>query len=295
MKKKKLSLKKIIAFIFIIIGLVAITAPFLMRAISLYEGRVAYESFINSYDKEEQEELEAKAKAYNESIKHAEVAMVDPFEKKSFETENILKNKHQIFAYIRIPKLRIRLPIYLDASMYHISLGVAQISGTDIPVGGESTRSVIAGHRGYWDKNMFLYIGDLVRGDSIFIDRAGKTLHYKVSDKEIIGPYDWDKLKPIQGEDMITLLTCDPFIPPSPNRLLVNAKRVKDEGKSGTELGNPSDKSSSQISAMGNYSKDMSSKKAKYLEIMDYSIATLGSLALLIVLYKFVRYLIRRQ
>lgn len=288
---KKLSLKKIIAYLFIIIGLVAVTAPFLMRAISLQKENVAYESFIKNYDKIDQKDLEAKAKAYNERIKNSEVAKVDPFEKKSFESETILKNKDEIFAYIRIPKLKIKLPIYLDASTYHIAIGVAQISGTDIPIGGESTRSVIAGHRGYWDKNMFLYIDDLVKGDSIYIDRGKKTLHYRVSDKEIIGPYDWDKLKPIEGEDMITLLTCDPFIPPSPNRLLVNAKRVKEDISSQPD--NSLDIGGKSL--VGKDYMDEASKKASLLEIMDYSIAILGCLAILITLIKLIKYLIKRS
>lgn len=293
--KKKISLKKILAYIFIIIGLFAITMPFLLRTISLHQDRKEYESFIKNYNPSEEEALDKKARKYNASIKQSNIAKVDPFDKKSFESESILADKEQIFAYIRIPKLRIKLPIYLDASKYHISLGAAQISGTDIPVGGESTRSVIAGHRGYMNKNMFLYIGDLIEGDSIFIDRAGKSLHYRVSDKEIIDPYDWDSLKPVEGEDMITLLTCDPFIPPSPNRLLVNAKRVEVERQTESKPLVPEVSKESNKSLQRKDTADKSSDKAKYLEIMDYAIAILGSLAILISLFKFLRYLLKRK
>ena len=76
---------------------------------------------------------------------------------------------------------------------------------------------------------MLLYADDLVQGDKIYIKRAENTLTYEVSSKEVIGPYDWEKLKVVEGEDIITLLTCHPFRWPRPKRLLVNAKRVEEK------------------------------------------------------------------
>ncbi|WP_306489455.1 sortase, partial [Anaerococcus octavius] len=62
------------------------------------------------------------------------------------------------FAYLSIPKLDKHLPLYLDASLDHISTGVAQVDGTSIPIGGAGTRSVIAGHRGWWTDTMFFML-----------------------------------------------------------------------------------------------------------------------------------------
>src|SRR5699024_4456796 len=68
----------------------------------------------------------------------------------------------------------------------------------------------------------------LVNGDNIYIHRGVRTLTYQVYDKEVIGPYDWERLRIIPGEDIISLLTCHPFVWPRPDRLVVNAKREKD-------------------------------------------------------------------
>ena len=142
------------------------------------------------------------------------------------------------FAYLSIPKLDKYLPLYLDATLEHISKGVAQVAGTAIPVGGKGTRSAIAGHRGWWGDTMFLYVDELESGDYIYIERANETMRYVVSDKEIIGPYDWAKLAPRGDLDMITLLTCSPFLPPRPDRLLVNA--VRDDSGPAEEFKLPS-------------------------------------------------------
>lgn len=47
----------------------------------------------------------------------------------------------------------------------------------------------------------------------------------------IIGPSDWDKLGPREDLDVLTLLTCHPFGPPRPDRLLVNCERVLPEAE----------------------------------------------------------------
>ncbi len=62
-----------------------------------------------------------------------------------------------------------------------------------------------------------------------------------------------------------------------------------------TKLEESPGKGMSNKDLMGKDSRDKSSKKAKYLEMMDYTLAILGSLAILISLYKFIKYLIRRK
>lgn len=275
--KKKIKIKKILAYIFVLVGISILTFPFIKRSVSYIEKESEYEEFI----RKDVSSLDQKAKDYNEKLKKSETAMVDPFSGKSFESETILKDKDQIFAYLRIPKLDRVFPIYLDASLHHLSMGVAQISGTDIPIGGVGNRSVIAGHRGWWGDNMFLYIGDLVNGDSIFIERNNKSIEYKVYGKEIINPYEWDKLKPIEGEDIVTLLSCHPIVGPFRYRLLVNTKRVNEE---------------KNIEEIKTEKKEIKvSTKARIINKLFFVIAFIGIIIFLIVLVRFIRYLIRKK
>lgn len=153
-------------------------------------------------------------------------------------------------------------------------MGVAQVEGTSLPLGGKSTRSVIAGHRGGWGDMFFYDIDDLNPGDEIFIDSPLGLLKYAVSDKEIIGPGDWEKILPIKDQDMISLLTCHPKRPPRPKRLLVNATRVYEEKEKG-EI------------------KDQKEKSISYLKYGIYVITIIGWIILLRVFIKMCKYIKR--
>ena len=224
--KKKI---KIFGYILILFGLITLAFPFSKRIYSNIENKYKIEKIIKAQKEDEKfDQIEEKAKEYNEIVKNSDISMVDPFAGENLGSVNILNNQDDIFAYLVIPKININLPIYLDASYEHMAKGVGQVSGTSIPVGGESTRSVLAGHRGWWTDVFLLYVNDLVEGDKFYIKRGEKTLTYEVFSKEVISPYDWEKLKVIDKEDIITLMTCTPY-PLSTYRLLINAKRLEEK------------------------------------------------------------------
>lgn len=50
--------------------------------------------------------------------------------------------------YIDIPDMEVKLPLYIGASEENMALGAAVMAGTSMPIGGEDTNTVIAGHRG---------------------------------------------------------------------------------------------------------------------------------------------------
>ena len=238
MNKKSVKKKsKIIGYILILLGLMTLALPFSRRIYSNIENKSQIEKVIKAQKEDKKfDQIEKKAQEYNEIVKNSDISMVDPFTSKNLGSVNILENQDDIFGYIQIPKINVNLPIYLDASYDHMLKGVGQVSGTSIPIGGKSTRSVLAGHRGWWGAIFLLYADELVEGDMFYIKRGYKTLTYQVYSKEVISPYDWEKLKVIEGEDIVTLLTCHPIRWPSPNRLLINAKRVEDKNE------NPKDK-----------------------------------------------------
>lgn len=224
--KKKI---KIFGYILILFGLITLAFPFSKRIYSNIENKYKIEKIIKAQKEDEKfDQIEEKAKEYNEIVKNSDISMVDPFAGENLGSVNILNNQDDIFAYLVIPKININLPIYLDASYEHMAKGVGQVSGTSIPVGGESTRSVLAGHRGWWTDVFLLYVNDLENGDKFYIKRGEKTLTYEVFSKEVISPYDWEKLKVIDKEDIVTLMTCTPY-PLSTYRLLVNAKRLEEK------------------------------------------------------------------
>lgn len=233
-KHTKLTKISLLGYILILAGLLFITIPLGKRSLNDLSYDKRLEEFEKKESQRDQDEIAKEDEAagkYNDLVRNSDTSILDPFTTdENKNTYNYFKNSDEVFAYLVIPKLGKNLPIYLDASLYHISIGVAQVEGTSIPVGGKGTRSVIAGHRDWWGDDMFLFIDELVEGDDVYVKRAGKTLHYKVSDKEVIGPYDRDRLEKRENEDILTLLTCHPFYPPRPDRLLVNCVRYDTEG-----------------------------------------------------------------
>lgn len=232
-KHTKLTKISLLGYILILAGLLFITIPLGKRSLNDLSYDKRLEEFEKKESQRDQNEIakeDEAANKYNDLVRNSDTSILDPFTTdENKNTYNYFKNSDEVFAYLVIPKLGKNLPIYLDASLYHISIGVAQVEGTSIPVGGKGTRSVIAGHRDWWGDDMFLFIDELVEGDDVYVKRAGKTLHYKVSDKEVIGPYDRDRLEKRENEDILTLLTCHPFYPPRPDRLLVNCVRYNPE------------------------------------------------------------------
>ena len=70
-----------------------------------------------------------------------------------------------ILAYITIPSIDVKLPIYNGASMENMAKGAAYLANTSLPVGGDNTNCVIAAHTRYKGIHMFKRITELKSGD----------------------------------------------------------------------------------------------------------------------------------
>lgn len=134
-----------------------------------------------------------------------------------------------VFGVLSIPKLEMEMPLYLGATDKHMAGGAAQLGQTSIPIGGENTNAVIAGHRGYNGAPYFRYVPELQVGDSVDITNLWGTLHYSVVEAKIIQPNDIDAIKIQPGRDLITLLTCHPYASGGRQRFLVICERMEEE------------------------------------------------------------------
>lgn len=70
-----------------------------------------------------------------------------------------------MMGYIRIPQIDVELPIYHGTEETVLQSGVGHFEGTSLPVGGESTHSVLTGHRGLPSKLLFTDLDKLKEGD----------------------------------------------------------------------------------------------------------------------------------
>lgn len=113
---------------------------------------------------------------------------------------------------LRVPNMNdLKMPIYLGASDSNMAKGAAQLGQTSMPVGGNNTNCVIAGHRGWNGARYFLDIEQLEIGDEVYIDNLWTTLSYEVSDIKIIQPDEIDEILIQENKDMVTLITCHPY------------------------------------------------------------------------------------
>ena len=264
----KVKTRVLIGYLFILLG---IFMPLLAFTSMSYREIVANKRY--AAFKEKKESLTDDLKKYNEDVTKGDANIIDPFSNEDYKGYYDIKgiDKEEVFAYLIIPKLDMKKPIYLDATYKHLDLGVAQVEGTSLPLGGKSTRSVIAGHRGWWGDLMFYNVEKLEAGDDIFIDGRSGLLKYKVTGQEIIDPSDWEKVLPIEGRDMVTLLTCHPKRPPRPKRLLINAERVVEKKAEPVE-------------------KVSEERQVSYLKYAIFGVTLVGWLAFILVFFKMMAY-----
>ncbi len=133
-----------------------------------------------------------------------------------------------IFGYIAIPAMGVELPLYVGASVSNMAKGAAILGATSLPIGGESSNCVIAGHRGYRGIPYFREIEKLAVGDAVYITNPWETITYRVESVDIIDPYDSEAIRIQEGRDMVTLLTCHPYRSHGKYRYVVYC--VRDEG-----------------------------------------------------------------
>lgn len=164
---------------------------------------------------------------YNSQIwEEKQSGLCDPwsYEQPSFDlTEYGISD--EVFGVISIPALQLEMPIFLGATSQHMADGAAHLSQTSLPVGGNNTNCVIAGHRGYNGASYFRYITDLQVGDTVTITNLWETISYTVTSTDIIEPTDVSKILIQENREMLTLLTCHPYASGGRQRYVVYCER----------------------------------------------------------------------
>ena len=134
----------------------------------------------------------------------------------------------EAIAVLNIPALDLSMPVYLGANEANMAAGAAHMSNTSLPVGGNNTNCVIAGHRGYSGADYFKHLDLLKLGDSVQLVTLWSTLNYTVSEIQIIEPYDVEKILIQEGRELLTLLTCHPYASGGRYRYLVICERSQE-------------------------------------------------------------------
>ena len=135
--------------------------------------------------------------------------------------------------YITIPKIDVNLPIYEGTSDDVLLKGVGHLEGSSYPLGGESTHSVLTGHRGLAEAVLFTDLDKLQEGDKFYLHIMDEVLAYQVDQVKVVLPEETDDLTIVQGQDYCTLVTCTPYAI-NTHRMLVRGTRVPYNGEEET-------------------------------------------------------------
>lgn len=237
MRKKKTQKKKFyIGDIFRAIGLIIALSVLLYPTISNYLYAKNGAKVISNYDEnavhlsesEKQAMLEA-ARQYNQELL-GNIELLDPFSPVKKEVDEryqslLSTNEAGMMGYIRIPQIDVELPIYHGTEEKVLQSGVGHFEGTSLPVGGESTHTVLTGHRGLPSKLLFTDLDELEEGDIFYIKILGETLAYQIDQILTVKPENTKALTIAPGKDYATLVTCTPYAV-NTHRLLVRGKRI---------------------------------------------------------------------
>jgi sortase A len=121
-------------------------------------------------------------------------------------------------AVLRIPRLRIEVPVLPGTGDGTLDRAVGHIDDTALP--GADGNSGIAGHR----DGFFRGLKDIAEGDVIELETATLKEVYRVERTWVVDPEDVSVLDPTPTR-ALTLVTCYPFyyIGPAPRRFIVRA------------------------------------------------------------------------
>lgn len=197
------------------------------------EVHIHYQEKVEQVDNTKLIEAKEQAVAYNQTI------LPGAQDEDSFSKEALLSASENygsllnlagdgIMGYVEVPTIGVTLPIFHGTNNSTLERGVGHLLGSSLPVGGESTHSVLTAHSGMASQKMFSDLDRLKIGDIFFLDVLGEKLAYQVDQIKTVLPYDTTFLQTEMGNDLCTLVTCTPFSV-NTHRLLVRGTRIEYE------------------------------------------------------------------
>ena len=189
----------------------------------------AYSDEVSELSDEEKDKLLEDAIEYNRQ--HKVNTIMDAF---SDENEYVLTHPYDtmlavddtgMMCYLEIPRLSEKMVVFHGVAAKTLEKGVGHIEGTSLPVGGESTHTVMSAHRGLPSAKLFTDLDQIVVGDQFYVHVLDEHLAYEVDQINTVLPEETSLLDIEPGQDLATLVTCTPY-GVNTHRLLVRGHRV---------------------------------------------------------------------
>ena len=184
-----------------------------------------YSETVSHMSKEDYKKILNEAHKYNERL--AEIGMrwnMDDMQREEYNRQLKIEGT-EVMGYVSMPKFHIKCPIYHGTDEAVLQIAVGHLESSSLPVGGESTHTLISGHRGLPSARLFTDIAKIKEGDVWTITVLNETLTYECDQIRVVLPDDLSDLKIEEGKDLCTLITCTPY-GINTHRLLVRGHRI---------------------------------------------------------------------
>ena len=186
---------------------------------------VDYESVLEYLEPEDYSAIFQAAYDYNEALYGVEFPLMN-YDKVPGYYDTLKVEGTSIIGYVKIDKIGVELPVHHGTSEQVLNRGVGHLEGSSLPVGGESTHSVMSAHRGLPSAKLFTDLDRLEMGDTFQITVLDQVLTYQVDQVKVITPREIEDLQIVEGKDYCTLFTCTPY-GINTHRLLVRGIRIE--------------------------------------------------------------------
>ena len=233
-KQKKTGGSTWILLLMMILGAAIMAYPTVSDWWNSFHATQAIANYSRQVEETNTEQLDAMleaARAYNRTLPEKE----NPFvmsEEEMAEYKSLLDlSGTGLMGYIQIPSLKINIPIYHTTEESVLQVAVGHVEWTSLPVGGESTHSVVSGHRGLPSAKLFTDLDKMKEGDRFTITVLNQTVTYEVDQIRIVEPENIAELSIVPGRDYCTLVTCTPY-GINTHRLLIRGTRVENDAES---------------------------------------------------------------
>ncbi len=228
-KKKSSSLSTIILVAIFFVGLSVLLYPTISdfwNEKRQSQAIINYDDLIVNLTPEDYSELFEKADIYNRKLTNMSFPFLNHKNIADEYYSTLDVNGNGMMGYITIEKIKVQLPVYHGTSDQVLNSAVGHVEGSSIPVGGESTHSVLSAHRGLPSAKLFTNLDKLEIGDVFTIRILDRTITYQVDQILIVLPEETDPLNIVAGEDYCTLVTCTPY-GINTHRMLVRGTRIE--------------------------------------------------------------------
>lgn len=228
-QKRKRRNNIIISLIFLI-GLAVMSYPLVSNLYYQADANNQIADFDNEKDKIDSAEIDRRynlARAYNDSLNNN--VDKDPYSDEMLQQGRAeyarMLELHEKIGYIEIPKISVKVPIYAGTSEEVLQMGSGHLEGTSLPIGGNSTHSVLTAHTGLPTAKLFTELTQLKVGDKFYVHNLKEVMAYQVDQIKVVEPTNFEDLLIVPGHDYVSLLTCTPYMI-NTHRLLVRGHRV---------------------------------------------------------------------